>query len=230
MTELYPGFHRVPVVGSNAFLIVDQDLTLIDAGSKGSGRMIAPYIRRIGRRPDEVKLVLLTHTHPDHSGGLDEVRLFCDAAIAVHASEAHFMRGDENYPNPFQRPWLAAAARPAMTLMYPSPVEVDRELQDGDHLDLYGGTTIVHSPGHTPGSICLYFERHRMAVAGDAMEYRRGRLSEPNPQFTADPVAARESIRRLGCLALDTILLSHFRPVHRAHAKLRRLVQSLEGC
>ena len=58
-------------------------------------------------------------------------------------------------------------------------------LQDGDRLEPMGGMEVVHSPGHTPGSISLYFAREGLLIAGDALQYRRGKLGLPSRLFTA---------------------------------------------
>jgi glyoxylase-like metal-dependent hydrolase (beta-lactamase superfamily II) len=144
--------------------------------------------------------------------------------VFVHEAEASFLSGVDPFPNPFQQPWMARAADRVMTMLHPAPVAEPLALRHNDVLPVFGGLRVIHAPGHTPGSICLLVEQNRLLFAGDVMEYRRGALCEPSPRFTHDPSEARRSIELLAGLAVETILLSHFRPVHRARAKLRRLI------
>lgn len=70
-------------------------------------------------------------------------------------------------------------------------------LRDGDLLDILGGLRVVHSPGHTPGSICLYSASRKVLFSGDAL-VNRGELSGPNPKYTPDmPRAYQSSIHTM---------------------------------
>jgi glyoxylase-like metal-dependent hydrolase (beta-lactamase superfamily II) len=60
--------------------------------------------------------------------------------------------------------WLA---EPVMCRLM--PIRVDREMEDGDVLNALGGTCVLHTPGHTPGSVCLYQPERRILFSGDAL-------------------------------------------------------------
>jgi glyoxylase-like metal-dependent hydrolase (beta-lactamase superfamily II) len=70
----------------------------------------------------------------------------------------------------------------------------------------------VHTPGHTPGSICLYAPRHRLVFTGDVLQVIRGRLTYASSIFSHDLGLARLSVDRLAALDVETIALSHYRP------------------
>jgi glyoxylase-like metal-dependent hydrolase (beta-lactamase superfamily II) len=93
------------------------------------------------------------------------------------------------------------------------PVPVDGTLQDGDPLDLLGGATVVHVPGHTPGSIALHFPSDRLLICGDAIDGRGQRLGPPPNSFTADVAQALVSLRRLAGLEFDVLCPGHGVPI-----------------
>src|SRR5579859_2880364 len=130
-------------------------------------------------------------------------------------------------PPPFASAALRTLARPVANraLRY-EPVRIDEPLHDGDELSVLGGMRIVHTPGHTPGHIALYFPRMALLIAGDALEYREGVLSGPAAGVTADMPQAIASLSKLAALELDVIAFSHFpRLPVQAGAALRALVQ-----
>jgi len=102
-------------------------------------------------------------------------------------------------------------------------VKVDLLLNDGDVLPTEPETRVIHVPGHTAGSICLYVVPNRVLIVGDALQYRFGRLSQPASNFTQNPAQARESVTRLLSVDFETICFGHFPPLkHDAREALRR--------
>jgi glyoxylase-like metal-dependent hydrolase (beta-lactamase superfamily II) len=102
-----------------------------------------------------------------------------------------------------QRPELRAVAE----RFHPTPV--DEQLQDGALLDLAGGVRVIFTPGHTPGHMCLYHERSRTLIAGDALTSNDGQLQGPNEGATPDMSTASQSVQRLAQLDVQTIICYH---------------------
>ena len=75
---------------------------------------------------------------------------------------------------------------------------------------MLGGLRVVHTPGHTPGSVCLYAERHRLLFTGDVLQVISGRLTYASAFFSHDHAGARASVERLAALDVETIALSHY--------------------
>ncbi|HEY7061173.1 MAG TPA: MBL fold metallo-hydrolase [Chloroflexota bacterium] len=232
--EIAPGVVQVPVLGAQVWLLLDGPLTLVDTGTRGSGRAILRAIERLGRRPADLAAIVLTHYHPDHLGALPELLAALRPAdkrgprVAIHAAEAPFLRAPATMPNPFQ-PWVWRAVAqpfwPLARLGHACPV--DAPLADGDPLPGRADARLVHLPGHTPGSSAVYLPARGVVLAGDAFE-ARGRLAPPNPRFVEDPAAARASIRKLATLEFDTLAFSHFPPLRRdAAASVRALAATL---
>ncbi len=217
LRPILPGVVQVPLTGSSAFLLLDQRITLIDTGLRGSAKRLLRAVRLAGRSADEIERIIITHYHPDHLGGLAELQRVLPARTAIHALEAPVVMSPSGPPPPFAARALRVSAGPILRRVLPfAPVQVDEFLRDGDEFPVLGGLRVVHTPGHTPGHIALYFPQLALLIAGDAMEYRRGRLSGPSPFFTADMGAARRSIRALAELEVATIAFSHFSPLARA--------------
>ena len=227
--EVLPNLFQVRTRGSRCYLVCDGDeLTLIDTGNPGSGRVILQAVKEIGRSADQITRVLITHSHIDHVGGLPELQKHIPARTMVHLAEAPLVTSDEPLPNPFTHPLLAKLLNGYLLRQDPGAARVDFELGDGDELPVYGGMRIVHAPGHTPGSISIYFPSRGVLIVGDAMQYKFGRLMLPSRLFTQDTAAAEESVRKLSSLDFDTLCFSHFRPIlEGADARVREFAAKL---
>ena len=89
---------------------------------------------------------------------------------------------------------------------------------------MLGGLRVVHTPGHTPGSVCLYAERDGLLFIGDALWCdASGALCPPNRYWSEDLGAARASAAHMTTLDVGTILFGHLPPLARAARPLREL-------
>jgi glyoxylase-like metal-dependent hydrolase (beta-lactamase superfamily II) len=228
--EVAPGVHTIDGLGvGRAYLYAEADrLTLIDSGLPDSADRIFAAIEAIGRKASDVRQVIVTHYHNDHAGSLADVVERSGADVLAHPLDAPVLRG-ERAPAPantnaFVRGILNATNRGGHA---PRRVDVAREIHDGDEVDLGGGARIVHTPGHTPGSISIYLPRSKVLFAGDAIGNLLG-LRPPVGWFTEDHAAARASIRKLAELEIDVALFGHGRPVVKDASKaIRRLAARL---
>jgi glyoxylase-like metal-dependent hydrolase (beta-lactamase superfamily II) len=93
--------------------------------------------------------------------------------------------------------------------MPPEPPAV-QPIEDGDVLPVLGGLRVVHTPGHTPGSVCLYGSRDRVLLVGDNLQRRFGRLTFASKLYSDDYALACRSMRRLTALDIETIIFGHF--------------------
>ena len=231
--EIIPGVHAVDSLGvGRAYLFQEADrLTLIDAGLAGSAERIFARIEAMGRRVDDLQQIVITHHHGDHTGALADVVERTDAQVMVHPLDAPVVRGERAPPGPnatgFWRlltPILARGVRPAPA------ARVDRELADGDEVDLDGGAKVLHVPGHTAGSIALHLPKRKLLFAGDAAvnTLGLGPPSGPFGVFNESQANARESFRRLAELDLDVACFGHGKPLDKdASVAFRRAVERL---
>jgi glyoxylase-like metal-dependent hydrolase (beta-lactamase superfamily II) len=199
-----------------AHLILEPELSLIDCGYKGFGARIAAAIAEEGRSFDELARVVCTHGHPDHAGSARELAL-AGIPILIHSADAEALRTS----------WRDVVQRPSrggiFAAMTPEPPEVV-PIYDGQVLPILGGLEVIHTPGHTPGSVCLYGARDRVLFVGDTLQRRWGRVSYASRLYSDDPAAAREAVKRLAAQDVETIVFSHYPALRQdAAATLARL-------
>jgi glyoxylase-like metal-dependent hydrolase (beta-lactamase superfamily II) len=120
------------------------DGILVDAGV--TPMAVAPF-------KDAIKTIVLTHCHFDHTAHLREIARMCRAKVAIHKNDAQGLTDDTRSLS------MHFGAR--------SPgIVPDIVLSDGDTI---GGLLVIHTPGHTPGSICLYSATERALISGDTV-------------------------------------------------------------
>lgn len=210
--QIIPGVHGVDgLVSGRAYLILDGDgATLIDTGVDGSAERILGALAALGRGPGDLRRVVLTHNHTDHMGSVAVLAERTGAEVMAHALDAPGVRSTGRAPGaPVSGP---LGARTPPNFRAPLPARVDRELVDGDVLDCLGGLQVMHTPGHTPGSICLYAPSHRIIFTGDTAINVFGARTHLLA-FATDKGAARASFRKLAELDVETACFGHGRPI-----------------
>ncbi len=217
MSEILPGVHHVPAAdGTFVYLVKEKggDFALIDTGLPGSVAPIRAYLDAAKIPPSSIKRILLTHLHRDHTGGLAELVRLTKARTFAHWLEAAFIAKAPPYDGPGMPPVDA--------------VTVDERLKDGDTLDVLGGLTVYHTPGHTPGHLAFYQAERKILFPGDLFFGNDDELILTVPQFTHHTLSARVSAHRVGQLAVESVLPYHGGPFPKGGgARLRRLVASL---
>lgn len=215
--EIIPDLYQITIRYANAFLVVEENLTLIDTGFRGSTSQIVEFIHKLGRKPEEIKLIILTHNHLDHIGGLDELRKLTKAKVAAHKTDVFIP--EDNIPYPagnlaglFLRiPWFSKFRRHFVL----GPESIDTILEGGEVFDVLGGLQVIHTPGHTAGSISLYAPQHKLLFVGDALNKRGNRLRMPLKTVSTNLAEARESIRLMIELDVEILCAGHGRPILR---------------
>jgi glyoxylase-like metal-dependent hydrolase (beta-lactamase superfamily II) len=193
-------------------------LTLIDTSSPGAVDGILRAIERVGRKPDDLRTIVATHYHFDHTGNVAALRERTGAQLVAGADDVPFIDG--------RTPWgtgrpPGALDRLSERFVAPRPfaLTVDRALHDGDELD--GGLRVLHAPGHTPGHIALHDLARGVLFAGDAFMNILG-LRLPTAGATHDMEQARRSVEMLSLLEFDHALPGHGAPIlSHAAEKLR---------
>lgn len=171
------------------YLIFGETITLIDSGVAGCGTEIVEAIRAAGRDPREIREIILTHAHPDHLGGAWAIQRATGCTIAAHTADRAWIEDLDLQHR--ERPV------PGFESLISGPITIDRELQDGDSIvpDASGDgvteMTVIHTPGHSPGSISLFMEDTGILFSGDSIPVQGG-----FPIYD-DPHASVASIKRL---------------------------------
>ena len=87
--EISPGVHAVQLLGATGHAFFEPRLTLIDAGLRGSGRLLARYLAAHGRSVEEIDRIVCTHGHPDHAGGVPEIVAAAgDVDVLMHPADS----------------------------------------------------------------------------------------------------------------------------------------------
>jgi glyoxylase-like metal-dependent hydrolase (beta-lactamase superfamily II) len=221
--EIAPGVHAIRLLSVYAFLIDEPRLTLIDAGLIGSAGRVQRYVKRMGRSLDDLAQIICTHAHPDHIGGVRELAGDRDVEVLMHPADLDGLKVT-------LRDAVANRNRGQLIAYFTRHPGEATPITDGQVLPILGGLRVVHTPGHTPGSVCLYAERHRLLFVGDMLQVIRRKVTFASSVFSEDLPLARASVARLAELDVQTLVFSHY-PVMRegANEALRELALATAG-
>ena len=205
--EIIEGIHRVDeasanMAHANVYLVINgEELTVIDTGTSGNAKKALEYVQKLGRQPTDVKTIILTHFHMDHIGSAKELKDLTHAKVAAHAEDADYVSGKEPLPKPKN-----ILFRVFSSFVKPVPVHVDIILKEGDRI---ANLAVIHTPGHTPGSIMLLDEERKVLFAGDTLRYDGKKVSGAPGQFNVDSKQVNESIAKASTLSFDIMLPGH---------------------
>jgi glyoxylase-like metal-dependent hydrolase (beta-lactamase superfamily II) len=218
----------------------------VDTGVPGSAEAILAAVAAIGRDAGDVKEIVLTHYHDDHRGSASDLAERTGARVIAHRAEAPVIRGDQpqippslaEYERPIAEGVLARMLPPDSELHPESaeldtlarllvrstlpPVRVNRKVEDGD--TVAGGGTVLHIPGHTPGSLALHVPDLKVVFTGDTVASFEGRVIPG--VFNVDRAEMMRSIRRLAALDVDVACFGHGAPaIGEAGRQIRALIE-----
>jgi glyoxylase-like metal-dependent hydrolase (beta-lactamase superfamily II) len=221
-TRIHPRIFQIaaPFEGNgivNCYLIDAPKRTIIDTGTASVPRAsLLPALVEIGWQPSDLRIIINTHIHSDHAGGNAEMLEASGASIHVHRADAE-MTDREKYLEKYCRDTLRQMGQAeqipqseAFQLeMLGREWGVERRLDDGDVIDLGGDVrlTVIHTPGHTPGSASFYWESERILFSGDAVNGRGGR--SPGFPLYFDAADYLNSIKRLRDIPIQTLVQAH---------------------
>ncbi len=224
--EIVPGVFAVLEGFGQAFVLVDDDVTLIDTGLARRHDKITAVVRSIGR---EITNIALTHHHFDHIGCLSRLGAG-ESTVFAHPLDADVIRGDRAIPGLSVggvRKAALSVLRPVLFGGDPPRSGVDREIVAGDEIPGTGGLRAVHTPGHTAGHVSFIHAGKRILFVGDAAANQR-RLGLPPPFMTEDMREAKHSLGKIAALDFDTAVFGHGKVISgKANASFRKLVDSL---
>jgi hydroxyacylglutathione hydrolase len=184
---------------ANAYLVDSVDgLILIDTGMPGSTKRILNYVRQIGHKPADIKYIFLTHADIDHIGSAADLKEATGARLIIHSADAPILSGK------------------AMRRTIKGPIN--------DNFSL-AGLQVIHTPGHSAGSICLY-SRGKFIFVGDALRADSvGNPIPPSGSLSDDIIQAKATLKTISQMEYDLLCPGHGSPVRgNAAQKVKDLV------
>ena len=231
MLKIAEGVYRVPAKHANTYLVeADNGLVIVDTGMPGSEKRILKAIASLGREPRDVKLILLTHRHWDHIGSAAALKKETSGMLVSHGFEKPYVAGTLVVITP--RAWslygrivrrvlgVASSTAKLFRLVKYHPVLVDEASDDDSILDAAGlDGSIVWTPGHTKGSISLFLNKSKVAIIGDLLRTKRGKLREP--LFMENTSQMMSSVQRI--LDLHPVILcpGHGKPLPPSKVRIK---------
>jgi glyoxylase-like metal-dependent hydrolase (beta-lactamase superfamily II) len=136
----------VGMLQCNCTIIADpisREALVVDPGDE-----VTRILELLGRHKLTVKAIISTHAHIDHVGGLAKLRQYTGAPVLMHRDDLQLYQGMD-----VQAAFLGVPT--------PELTSIDQLLKEGDTLQ-WGGfqASVIHTPGHTPGSVCLYLPKN----------------------------------------------------------------------
>jgi glyoxylase-like metal-dependent hydrolase (beta-lactamase superfamily II) len=197
----------------------DDTVVLEDAGFPGQLQQIREGMARAGVSFDRLNKVIITHQDIDHIGSLPDIirESSHDVDVLCHEEEKPYIEGRRPLIKMDQERLskivgsLPEDQRQQMEALFANPpkASVTTVVADGEVLPYCGGITVIFTPGHTPGHICLYLNQNKILVSGDALVAADGELRGPNPQSAYDIDTALKSLKKLTQYDIKTVICYH---------------------
>lgn len=194
------------------YILTGKRLALIDSGfSDTPSKWIFPYFEKNNMSVKDIALVINSHAMSDHAGGNGEVKERTGAQIATHKLDVKWVEDHEVYFREFyaahpQQYRPTQVCKATVLRNYGREVKVDMQLDDGDIVEAGDRKLeVIHTPGHSYGSMCLYDRSDRILFTGDAIQGRNNRVGP----CLLDVDLYMESLQRISALDIDIMCTAH---------------------
>ncbi|MGA9752130.1 MAG: MBL fold metallo-hydrolase [Acidobacteriota bacterium] len=203
---------------TNSYLIRERGAILVDAGGHAQARAVVAGLSRLLEDPRSLKLIVITHAHFDHAGAAAAVHEATGAPVAVHSADSQWLREGTVLVPRGTTPWGRFFRTTFMPLMLPlvkMPALEPDLVMKGDDMDLapYGiAGRVIHTPGHSPGSVSVLLESGEAFVGDLAMNGPPFCLKPRFGIFAHEPDRVPGSYAKLVALGARKIYPAHGRP------------------
>jgi glyoxylase-like metal-dependent hydrolase (beta-lactamase superfamily II) len=217
--QIASGLHRIGSDIVNSYLIVGEDgVTIIDAGLPGYWKRLLAELAAIGKSLNDVRALVLTHGDTDHIGFAARLHRETGIEAYIHQADVDRARLIVKKPN---SGWGPVKIGPLAGFVWYSarhgglripPATGLRTVADGDVLDVPGSPRIIHTPGHTPGSLAVHVPGLDALFLGDTMTTRNVLTGVTGPKpapFTLEPKQAIASLNRIEDIDATWVLPGH---------------------
>jgi glyoxylase-like metal-dependent hydrolase (beta-lactamase superfamily II) len=196
----------------------NETVILVDAGMANSLPQIKIAIEDAGVPFEKLNMIIVTHQDIDHIGGIKEILTeLPQVKVLAHEEDKPYIQGEKklirlnskfmNRINEFPE----KERNNILKMFENTSVQINRTLNDGEKLNYCGGITVIHTPGHTPGHICLYHNQSKTMIVGDAMNIIDGELVGPNKQIISEDEAKRAmmSLKKFENFDIEKVISYH---------------------
>lgn len=220
--QVVPGLYELNLGMVNAFLLeADDGLTLVDTGQHADAQRLIRAVRSLGHRVEDLRRIVVTHCHYDHSAGLAALKRLSRAQAFMHPTDAALVRAGECLRPLTPAPWwmnrlvfALVVSRAPNTI---AAAEVDQELADGQVLPIAGGLQVIHAPGHCAGQVALLWRQHGgVLLAADTCANAFGLTLSPGYE---DLDLGRASLRKIAALDFEVACFGHGRAIKQHAAR-----------
>lgn len=187
--------------GSHAYLIFGRETMLVDTGLSFNGDRIVKELESMNVTLNDIKHILLTHYDLDHIGNASKLAALTGADLWASGVDRPYILGEADRPG-FKKylPYIFHVAKPEVVKPYPDNGKLNE-------------VTVIPTPGHTPGHVCLLFED--ILFAGDLVENKGGSLIPYPALWNWNTPMMKKSITDVSGYPFKWVCPAHGRPVER---------------
>ncbi len=212
-----PGVHQISLGIVNVFLLESDDgLILIDTGTPGSTDKILGAVRALGKQPSDIRQILITHLHADHTGSLAALKTATGAPVYMHPLDAALVRigvaGRPMKPAPGLMPRLMVTMIRLRGAPVVAAAETEHEVNDGDVLPLAGGIKVIHTPGHSAGQVAFLWPQNGGVLFAADVAGNVGNKLGISIVYEDLPLGLK-SLKRLAGMSFKTAVFGHGAPI-----------------
>lgn len=210
MKQITQNLYQISLGTVNAFVVEDNGLTLIDTGLKGSTEKIFSAIKKVGKNPKDIKQIILTHCHPDHTGNAADLKKLLNVPVFAHEVDAPLIEqgigGRQMHLTPGVVNWLIynLFIKKAGNTM--APVTIEEKLKDNDVIPVAGGIQVIHTPGHSEGHMALLLKNEGVLIAADICA---NAIGLDYSTLYEDIKLGRKSILKVSDFSFDQAVFGH---------------------
>jgi len=209
--------HSIMLGFDNCYVIQGEGVIMIDGGAQNQTKRFIKAINKLSVKPEEIKLIVITHGHCDHIGSAKDIKEITGAKIAMHQQEKEWLEKSLKPLPPGVTLWgriLIKTMAMFLPFIHIPPTDVDLVLGDEDlSLAEYGiPGRVIYTPGHSSGSVSVLLETGDAFVGDLAMNKFPLRFSPGLPIFAEDLERVKESWKLLLDQGAETVYPAHGLP------------------